>query len=49
MELMAKGGNMIAIIFRNHGLQAGTSLVHPHSQIIATGMVPVHIRWRGSG
>ena len=46
MALMAKDGNMIAIIFRNYGLQAGTSLVHPHSQIIATGMVPVHIRWR---
>lgn len=24
-----------ALIFRNHGLQAGTSLIHPHSQLIA--------------
>jgi UDPglucose--hexose-1-phosphate uridylyltransferase len=46
LALMAIDGNMMVIIFRNHGLQAGTSLVHPHSQIIATGMVPGHIRWR---
>ena len=45
-DLMKKDKNMMIIIFRNHGLRAGTSLVHPHSQIIATGMVPHHIRWR---
>lgn len=28
------------IIFRNHGPRAGTSLHHPHSQIIAMGLVP---------
>lgn len=33
-------------IFRNHGKLAGTSLVHPHSQIIATPIVPLHIRHR---
>ncbi len=27
-------------IFRNHGLEAGASLSHPHSQIIATPFVP---------
>jgi len=32
------------IIFRNHGLSAGTSLVHPHSQIIALPLVPTQIR-----
>lgn len=31
-------------IFRNHGEKAGTSLEHPHSQIIATPIVPPHIR-----
>lgn len=31
-------------IFRNHGAKAGTSLEHPHSQIIATPIVPPHIR-----
>ena len=31
-------------IFRNYGEKAGTSLEHPHSQIIATPIVPPHIR-----
>jgi UDPglucose--hexose-1-phosphate uridylyltransferase len=33
-------------IFRNHGPGAGTSLEHPHSQIIATPIVPPQIRNR---
>ena len=28
------------IIFRNHGPHAGTSLRHPHSQLIASGIIP---------
>jgi len=31
-------------IFRNCGERAGTSLEHPHSQIIATPIVPPHVR-----
>lgn len=31
-------------VFRNHGMMAGTSLIHPHSQIIATPIVPPHTR-----
>jgi len=31
-------------IFRNQGSAAGTSLEHPHSQIVATPVVPIHIR-----
>jgi len=46
VDLLKQHENMMIIIFRNYGLRAGTSLVHPHSQIIATGMVPHHIRWR---
>jgi UDPglucose--hexose-1-phosphate uridylyltransferase len=38
--------NLMTIIFRNHGPKAGTSLVHPHSQIIVTGMVPNYVRCR---
>lgn len=34
------------IIFKNHGESAGTSLIHPHSQIIAIPMVPLSIRER---
>ncbi len=34
----------LVIIFKNHGPSAGTSLRHPHSQIVATPIVPRHIR-----
>lgn len=34
------------IVFKNHGLSAGTSLEHPHSQLVATPIVPVDIRIR---
>jgi len=34
------------IIFRNHGKGAGTSLIHAHSQLIATPVVPNLIRER---
>jgi UDPglucose--hexose-1-phosphate uridylyltransferase len=45
-DLSREHKNMMVLIFRNHGLRAGTSLVHPHSQIIVTGMIPNYIRWR---
>lgn len=35
----------LVTIFRNHGALAGTSLEHPHSQIIATPIVPPHVRY----
>lgn len=31
-------------IFQNHGVRAGTSLEHPHSQLIATPVIPPHVR-----
>ncbi|RJP66247.1 MAG: galactose-1-phosphate uridylyltransferase [Candidatus Abyssobacteria bacterium SURF_17] len=31
-------------LFRNHGERAGTSLEHPHSQLIATPIIPPHVR-----
>lgn len=34
------------IIFKNHGQSAGTSVRHPHSQLIATPVTPMHIRYR---
>ena len=34
------------IIFKNHGENAGTSLVHPHSQLAATPIVPTQVRSR---
>jgi UDPglucose--hexose-1-phosphate uridylyltransferase len=36
----------LIIIFKNHGPTAGTSLEHPHSQLVATPVVPRHIRIR---
>ncbi len=46
IALMQDPGNMMVIIFRNHGKGAGASLHHPHSQIIATGIVPRYRRWQ---
>jgi UDPglucose--hexose-1-phosphate uridylyltransferase len=46
LELMKARENMLILIFRNHGRRAGTSLVHPHSQIVVTGMVPHQVRRR---
>jgi UDPglucose--hexose-1-phosphate uridylyltransferase len=34
------------IIFKNHGIRAGTSLEHPHSQIVGVPVVPLSIRYR---
>ncbi|MCU0657139.1 MAG: galactose-1-phosphate uridylyltransferase [Polyangiaceae bacterium] len=34
------------VIFKNHGSSAGTSLEHPHSQIVGTPVVPAQVRER---
>jgi len=39
-ELSAKDGIKYVQIFKNSGADAGTSLVHSHSQIIATNVIP---------
>lgn len=36
----------LIIIFRNQGSLAGASLLHPHSQLVATAIVPSHVRNR---
>ncbi|HEY0735623.1 MAG TPA: galactose-1-phosphate uridylyltransferase [Herpetosiphonaceae bacterium] len=46
VELYGNPSNVLILIFRNHGATAGASLQHPHSQVIATGLVPRAIRWR---
>lgn len=46
VTLMAEHENMMAILFRNHGSRSGASLIHPHSQLVVTGVVPRHVRWR---
>ncbi|NVM53015.1 MAG: galactose-1-phosphate uridylyltransferase [Candidatus Helarchaeota archaeon] len=42
---LCKEGHKLVTIFRNFGEAAGTSLEHPHSQIIATPVVPNSIRY----
>lgn len=44
-EALAQDPNLgYVAIFRNNGLAAGSSLTHPHSQIIATPVVPTNVR-----
>jgi len=44
IALKRSGKNLTISIFRNHGIKAGTSLEHPHSQIIAANIIPFYIR-----
>ena len=46
VSLMAEHENMMGILFRNHGPGSGASLIHPHSQLVVTGVVPRHVRQR---
>jgi UDPglucose--hexose-1-phosphate uridylyltransferase len=41
--LSAKEGINYVSVFKNHGKDAGTSLVHTHSQVIAYNVMPAHI------
>src|SRR6266568_2336389 len=43
--LRAEGVGVI-LIFRNHGARAGTSIAHPHSQIVSAPVVPIQVRHR---
>lgn len=43
-ELGKNPNNLLTIIFKNHGKSSGASQKHPHSQIIASRVVPNHIR-----
>uniref|UniRef100_A0A7S1I492 HIT domain-containing protein n=1 Tax=Eutreptiella gymnastica TaxID=73025 RepID=A0A7S1I492_9EUGL len=43
-EFANNPANLMTIIFKNHGVRAGTSLTHPHSQIVALRVIPNSIR-----
>ena len=43
--LMARPSTQYVLIFKNQGKAAGTSIEHPHSQIIATPILPESV-WR---
>ena len=34
------------VLFKNHGPQAGTSLEHPHSQVVSLPVAPIQVRYR---
>ncbi len=36
----------MTMVYKNHGSEAGTSLEHPHSQIVGSSVVPIGIRHR---
>lgn len=42
-DLVRRDGIKYVLIFKNHGSLAGASLEHPHSQIIATPIVPKRV------
>jgi len=44
MDLMKDSRLLYMMIFKNYGERAGASLSHPHSQIIATPIVPKRVR-----
>jgi UDPglucose--hexose-1-phosphate uridylyltransferase len=43
-DLMGDRRFQTVVIFKNHGIDAGTSLSHPHWQLIATPVVPRLLR-----
>ncbi len=46
IELLARPSTEYVLVFKNHGEAAGTSLEHPHSQIVAAPVVPQDVRLR---
>ena len=42
-EIKKDPGVKYVMIFKNHGMNAGASLAHPHSQIIALPMIPIRV------
>jgi len=48
-EIKKDAGVEYVMIFKNHGMHAGASLSHPHSQIIALPMVPIMVEEEISG
>jgi UDPglucose--hexose-1-phosphate uridylyltransferase len=46
LDVMKDDRVELIMFFKNHGESAGTSLEHPHSQMVATPVVPSYIRQR---
>jgi UDPglucose--hexose-1-phosphate uridylyltransferase len=45
-EMASRPEIKTVILFRNHGLMAGSSLAHPHSQLIGVGIIPQSVKRR---
>jgi UDPglucose--hexose-1-phosphate uridylyltransferase len=45
-ELAADPRIELAVPFKNHGRSAGTSILHPHTQIVGTPIMPADVRRR---
>lgn len=45
-KLMSTSAHRYVLLFKNHGKAAGASLAHPHSQIIATPLIPSEVQTR---
>jgi UDPglucose--hexose-1-phosphate uridylyltransferase len=45
-DLEARAGTRYVVFFKNRGGEAGTSLAHPHSQIVALNFLPDRVRRR---
>lgn len=46
LDLLRDHRFQTVVIFKNHGVEAGTSLAHPHWQLIAMPVVPRLLRWK---
>ena len=46
VELSADPRIELAVPFKNHGRSSGTSILHPHSQIVGTPVMPADVRRR---
>ena len=44
IDLLARPDTQYVSVYKNQGLQAGTSLTHPHSQIVALDFMPQEVR-----
>jgi len=43
LDLQRDGRFRSVLVFKNHGAEAGATLAHPHSQVIATPVVPIAV------
>ncbi|TBR23478.1 galactose-1-phosphate uridylyltransferase [bacterium] len=45
-ETLANEKVALTVLFKNHGTGSGASILHPHTQLVGSSVVPSHIRHR---